>query len=98
MAPPFGTELVGRWLADGLAERVIAWKRAEFQARTTLARQILGAGGLGSRDLSPISPHVWLSTAPLSGVEFLEQARLSGVIVSADQALTHPTALTVHTS
>ncbi len=62
MAPPFGTELVGRWLADGLAERVIAWKRAEFQARTTLARQILGPGGLGLRDVSPISPHLWLPT------------------------------------
>lgn len=81
MAPPFGAELVGRWLADGLAERVIAWKRAEFQARTTLARQILGL-----RDLSPISPHVWLPTAPLGGVEFLEQARLRGVIVSAGQS------------
>lgn len=81
MAPPFGTELVGRWLADGLAERVIAWKRAEFQARTTLARQVLGL-----RDVPPISPHLWLPTAPLSGVEFLEQARLSGVIVSAGQS------------
>ena len=47
MAPPFGTELVGRWLADGLAERVIAWKRGEFQARTTLARQILGQAASG---------------------------------------------------
>ena len=81
MAPPFGTELVGRWLADGLAERVIAWKRGEFQARTTLARQILGL-----RDLPPISPHLWLPTAPLGGVEFLEQARLRGVIVSAGQS------------
>jgi DNA-binding transcriptional MocR family regulator len=81
MAPPFGTELVGRWLADGLAERVIAWKRAEFQARTTLARQVLGL-----RDVPPISPHLWLPTAPLSGVAFLEQARLSGVIVSAGQS------------
>jgi len=81
MAPPFGTELVGRWLADGLAERVIAWKRGEFQARTALARQMLGL-----RELPPISPHVWLPTAPLGGVEFLEQARLRGVIVSAGQS------------
>ena len=86
MAPPFGTELVGRWLADGLAERVIAWKRGEFQARTTLARQILGPAGVGLRDLPPISPHVWLPTAPLGGVEFQEQARLRGVIVSAGQS------------
>ncbi|HWJ57024.1 MAG TPA: PLP-dependent aminotransferase family protein, partial [Vicinamibacterales bacterium] len=86
MAPPFGTELVGRWLADGLAERVIAWKRAEFQARTALARQVLATGGFGLRDLPPISPHVWLPTAPLGGVEFMEQARLRGVIVSAGQS------------
>ena len=81
MAPPFGTELVGRWLADGLAERVIAWKRGEFQARTALARQILGL-----RELPPISPHLWLPTGPLAGVEFMEQARLRGVIVSAGQS------------
>jgi DNA-binding transcriptional MocR family regulator len=86
MAPPFGAELVGRWLADGLAERVIAWKRAEFQARTTLARQILTPGGLGLRDVSPISPHLWLPTAPLGTAEFLEQARLRGVIVSPGQS------------
>ena len=81
MAPPFGTELVGRWLDDGLAERVIAWKRAEFQARTVLAKQAFGLA-----ELSPISPHIWLSTAPLSAAEFQEQARLRGVIVSAGQA------------
>ncbi len=81
MAPPFGAELVGRWLADGVAERVIAWKRAEFQARTTLARQILGL-----RDLPAISPHVWLATGALGAAEFLEQARLRGVIVSAGQS------------
>jgi DNA-binding transcriptional MocR family regulator len=86
MAPPFGAEVVGRWLADGLAERVIAWKRAEFQARTVLARQILGSGGFGMRDVPPISPHVWLPTGPLGGVAFMEQARLRGVIVSAGQS------------
>src|SRR5215207_407508 len=86
MAPPFGTELVGRWLADGLAERVIAWKRAEFQARTALARQVLGQNGFGPRELPPICPHLWLPTAPLGGVEFVEQARLRGVVVSAGQS------------
>jgi DNA-binding transcriptional MocR family regulator len=81
MAPPFGTELVGRWLDDGLAERVIGWKRAEFQARTTLAKQVLGL-----RDVPAISPHLWLSTAPLGAGEFQEQARLRGVLVSSGQA------------
>jgi DNA-binding transcriptional MocR family regulator len=81
MAPPFGTELVGRWLDDGLAERVIAWKRAEFQARAALARQVLGL-----KDLPATTPHVWLPTAPLGATEFQEQARLRGVLVSAGQA------------
>lgn len=81
MAPPFGAEVVGRWLADGLALRVIAWKRAEFQARTTLARQALGL-----RDVPAISPHLWLSTAPLEAAEFVEQARLRGVLVSSGQS------------
>ena len=68
--------LVGRWLADGLAERVIAWKRGEFQARTAGA-QILGPGGgcatcrRSARNRQP--------TALLGGVEFMEQARLRGV-------------------
>ena len=81
MAPPYGAEIVGRWLADGLAERVIAWKRDELQARTGLARQVLGL-----RDVGPITPHVWLPTAPLSAVEFVEQARLRGVNVSSGQS------------
>ena len=34
----------------------------------------------------PISPHLWLPTAPLGGVEFQEQARLRGVIVSPGQS------------
>ena len=51
-----------------------------------MARQILGPAGFGLRELPPISPHVWLPTAPLGGVEFMEQARLRGVIVSAGQS------------
>src|SRR5689334_17242793 len=57
MAPAFGTEIVGRWLADGLAARVIAWKRSEFQARASFARQVLGL-----KDGAALSPHLWLPT------------------------------------
>ena len=83
MAPPFGTELVGRWLADGLAERVIAWKRGEFQARTTLARQILGRCARPAADQpAPVAADRRRSAASSS----MEQARLRGVIVSAGQS------------
>ena len=78
MAPPFGTELVGRWLADGLAERVIAWKRSRVP---------------GPHDARPPDPRparrVADQPAPVAadgaarpGASSMEQARLRGVIVS----------------
>jgi DNA-binding transcriptional MocR family regulator len=81
MAPPFGTEVVGRWLADGLAERVIDWKREEFLARSTVAMQVLGL-----RDIALGSPHVWLPTERHGPSELVEQARLRGVLVSPGQS------------
>ena len=81
MAPAFGTEIVGRWLADGLASRVIAWKRAEFQVRSTFARQVLGL-----KDAAALSPHLWLPTGAFGAVELVEQLRLRGVLVSAGQS------------
>jgi DNA-binding transcriptional MocR family regulator len=81
MASPFGVEIVGRWLADGLAERVIEWKREEFTARATVARQVLGL-----KDLAPACPHVWLPTERHTAMELVEQARLRGVLVSPGQS------------
>ena len=81
MAPAFGTEIVGRWLADGLAARVIAWKRSEFQARATFARQVLGL-----KDGAALSPHLWLPTGGFGALELVEQLRLRGVLVSAGQS------------
>ena len=54
------------------------WKREEYAARQQIARRVLGW-----RAPRPASPHVWL---PLPGhttaEDFVEQARLRGVLVS----------------
>ena len=84
MAPAFGTEIVGRWLADGLAARVIAWKRSEFQARATFARQVLGL-----RDGAALSPHLWLPTggsAPSSSWSSCASAACSSAPARASQS------------
>ncbi len=81
MAPPVGAELAARWIADGTAGRVVAWKRTEFVARAAIARRLLACR------VAPAAPHVWLPIARgLSAPDAVEQARLRGVLVSASQA------------
>ena len=71
-----------RWIADGLARRIVEWKREELAARQQIARRVFGW-----RAPRPSAPHVWLTMPPHTGAEdFVEQARLRGVVVSASPA------------
>jgi DNA-binding transcriptional MocR family regulator len=82
MAPPISAELASRWIADGTARRIVDWKREEYAARQQLTRRLLGW-----RAPRPASPHVWLSMSGRTTAEdFVEQARLRGVLVSASHA------------
>jgi DNA-binding transcriptional MocR family regulator len=78
MAPPVTAELAARWIDDGTARRIVEWKREEFAARQQMARR-----ALGWRAPRPASPHVWLPMPGQTTAEdFVEQARLRGVLVS----------------
>lgn len=82
MAPPMTAELAVRWIGDGLARRIVEWKREELAARQQITRRLLGW-----RAPRPATPHVWLPAPPPTTAEdFVEQARLRGVIVSASPA------------
>jgi DNA-binding transcriptional MocR family regulator len=82
MASPVTAELAARWIADGTARRIVEWKRDEFAARQQIARRILGWRAPRSS-----SPHVWLPMpGAIAAEDFVEQARLRGVLVSASPA------------
>ncbi len=77
MAPAFTAELAARWIADGLADRIVAWKRQEFQARAVIARRVLDVR------LPPHAPHAWVGlTGRITATDAVQQARLRGVLVS----------------
>lgn len=79
MAPSLPAEVASRWIDDGTARRVVDWKRDEYAARQQLAQRLLGW-----RAPRPSSPHVWLPMPRRTSAEdFVEQARLRGVLVSA---------------
>lgn len=80
LAPPPTAEIVSRWIQDGTAERVMDWKRGEVRARQKLAKAVLR--GLDYR-AHAASPHGWLHVPePWTVGDFVEQARMRGVLVS----------------
>ena len=62
--PVLPAELTARWIADGLARRIVEWKREELAARQQIARRVLGW-----RAPRPSAPHVWLTMPPHTGAE-----------------------------
>jgi DNA-binding transcriptional MocR family regulator len=66
-------------MEDGMAARIIAWKRQEVRARQQLARQVLGKVVTGS----PESQHAWLQLPPAwAADDFVREARQRGVVVT----------------
>ncbi|HEY8549002.1 MAG TPA: PLP-dependent aminotransferase family protein [Vicinamibacterales bacterium] len=82
MAPPFAVELLARWIEEGTAARVLAWKRSEYAARAALARRIFAID-----TPTPVAPHVWLPLREgTTAADFVEEARLRGVRVNGSSA------------
>ncbi len=80
MAPPLMAEITARWIADGTAERQIAWKRGETRARRELLHAAIGASRSAS---DPNSSFVWLELPmPWRSADFVAQAQRRGVAVS----------------
>ncbi len=82
--PPLMAEVITQWISNGTVDRVIAWKRAEIEARYAQAMQVLGRFSL-----QPAHPccHLWIPVpAPWRNDEFVAQCRSRGVVVSAADA------------
>lgn len=79
MAAPLMVEVATRWLADGTAERIIAAKRREIEARQSIAREILAPWTFQS---DPLGYQIWLHLPePWTADEFTARARARGVIL-----------------
>ena len=79
-ASPLACELVSDWIRDGIAERVMAWKRQEVAARQQVVAEALA--GL-TVQTHPMSPHLWIPLpAPWTAHRFVSQAAARGVLVS----------------
>jgi DNA-binding transcriptional MocR family regulator len=80
---PITAELATALIDDGIADAVVAWKRAELAARQALAREILP--GL-HRQAHPASPHVWwpLPRHWRAG-DFVNAARARGILLGAPE-------------
>ncbi len=84
MAAPLAAEIASRWIDDGTAAAIIAWKRRETAARRRIADRLLRAVPHGTH---PASPHLWLPLpSPWRGESFAREARRRGVRVSASEA------------
>jgi DNA-binding transcriptional MocR family regulator len=76
---PLTAEIVCGLIADGTADRIVAWKRQEMRARQQLAREILP--GLPAT-IHPASPHVWWPLPrPWRVGDFVGAARARGIVL-----------------
>jgi DNA-binding transcriptional MocR family regulator len=76
---PVTAEIACGLIADGTADRVAEWKRAEMRARQALARVILP--GVPAT-VHPASPHLWWPLArPWRAAEFVAAARERGILL-----------------
>ncbi|MCM2270687.1 MAG: PLP-dependent aminotransferase family protein [Thermoanaerobaculia bacterium] len=77
---PLVAELVAGWIASGLYERIVAWKRDETRARQQLVREALAGFGYAPH---PASLHGWLELpAGWSEAQLVAAAAERGVLLS----------------
>jgi DNA-binding transcriptional MocR family regulator len=77
-------EVASAWIADGTADRIVKWKRAEMTARGALARRHLRT----LRGVTPMnSPHLWLNLPRRwTADDFAREARSRGIIITPARA------------
>lgn len=81
LASPLMSEAVARWVADGTAERVMAWKREEARARQEMAARAFADVEYRAHAKSA---HGWLLLPePWSARDFVRQAAERGALVTA---------------
>ena len=83
-APPAMAELATSLITDGVAGRIVEWKRKEMAARQEIAVRVLG--GL-SVQTHPQSPHVWVKLPePWRSEAFIARARHRGILLTGAES------------
>jgi DNA-binding transcriptional MocR family regulator len=76
---PLSAEIACTLIADGLADRIVAWKRDEMRARQAMARETLP--GVHPA-VHPASPHLWWPLPrPWRAGDFVAAARERGIVL-----------------
>ncbi|HZB92728.1 MAG TPA: PLP-dependent aminotransferase family protein [Stellaceae bacterium] len=79
-APPLTARIASRWIEDGIADRLVAEKRAEAARRQHAAQRLLPQQ---SYRTSPGAAHLWLTLPePWQGEAFAAAARQRGIAVT----------------
>ncbi len=84
MASPLTVALATRWIADGTADTILRFIRAETMARQRLAAEILPKGSFRA---DPLSFHLWIPLPePWTRSAFVGHMRQTGIGVVASDA------------
>lgn len=83
-APPAMAELATSLITEGVAGRIIEWKRKEIAARQDIAVRALGGLAIQTH---PLSPHLWVRLPePWRSDAFVSQARHRGILLNGADA------------
>jgi DNA-binding transcriptional MocR family regulator len=83
-APPAMAELATSLITDGVAGRIVEWKRKEMAARQDIATRVLQGLSLQTH---PMSPHMWVRLPePWQTDAFVVRARHRGILLTGAEA------------
>jgi DNA-binding transcriptional MocR family regulator len=83
-APPAMAELATSLITEGVAGRIVEWKRKEIAARQEIAGRVLQ--GL-SVQTQPVSPHLWVTLPePWQTETFVARARHRGILLNSAES------------
>jgi DNA-binding transcriptional MocR family regulator len=83
-APPAMAELSTSLITDGVAGRIVEWKRKEIAARQDIARRVLAGQDVQTQ---PNSPHLWMRLPePWRTDAFVARARHRGVLLNSAES------------
>ena len=83
-APPAMAELATSLITEGVAGRIVEWKRKEIAARQNIAARVLGALTIQTH---PQSPHVWVRLPePWRTDAFVARARHRGILLNSAES------------
>ncbi len=83
-APPAMAELSTSLITEGVAGRIVEWKRKEIAARQNIAARVLGDLTIQTH---PQSPHVWVRLPePWRTDAFVARARHRGVLLNSAES------------